>query len=145
MEDAFPGNGRMACASERLQWLKRGTLSQQKRRALTTQGSSAYSLPPQSGYRNSIPGHDVWSLMVVLSEVVEWKLVDGTFRDTNELLRKKLQRKEVVDVNWKGDGTAKIMQHGFGFLEKDRSTLENLSRKDIKRFFDTLCHLFEAS
>jgi hypothetical protein len=43
----------MACASERLQWLKRGTLSQQKRRALTTQGSSAYSLPPRSGYRNS--------------------------------------------------------------------------------------------
>jgi hypothetical protein len=90
--------------------------------------------------------HDVWSLMMVLSEVAEWKPVNGTFRDTNELLRKKLQRKkEVMDVNWKGDGTAKIMQYGFGFLEKDRSTLENLSRKDIKRFFDTLCHLFEAS
>ena len=90
--------------------------------------------------------HDVWSLMIVLSEVAEWKPVDGTFMDPSELLQKKLQRKrEVVDVNWKGDRTAKIMQHGFGFLEKDRSTLENLSWKDMKRFFDTLCNLFEGS
>ena len=39
--------------------------------------------------------------MIVLSEVAEWKPVDGSFRDPNELLRKKLQRKrEVVDANW---------------------------------------------
>ena len=80
------------------------------------------------------------------SEVAEWKEVDRTFQNDAELGRKKLRRKkEVMDVKWKGDRTAKIMQHGFGFLEKDRSTLENLGGMDIKRFFDTLCHLFEAS
>jgi hypothetical protein len=34
------------------------------------------------------------------------------------------------------------MQHGFGFLEEDRHTLENLTMRDIKRFFDKLCSFF---
>ena len=49
----------------------------------------------------------------------------------------------MIDVSWKGDRTAKIMQYGFKFLDKDRSTLENLSKKEIKRFFDTLCSLID--
>lgn len=89
--------------------------------------------------------YDVWSLMIVLSEIAEWKPVDGTFQDANELSRKKLQRKkEVMDASWKGDRTAKIMQYGFKFLEKDRSTLESLSRKEVKRFFDRLCSLIDG-
>lgn len=88
--------------------------------------------------------HDVWSLMIILSEIAEWKPVDCIFQDHNELLRQKLHRKnEVTDASWKGDRTAKIMQYGFKFLEKDRSTLENLSRKEIKRFFDGLCALID--
>jgi hypothetical protein len=89
--------------------------------------------------------HDVWSLMIVLSEIAEWKPVDGTFQDAHELSRKKLQRKkEAMDASWKGDRTARVMQYGFKFLEKDRSTLESLSRKEVKRFFDTLCSLIDG-
>ncbi|CZR65265.1 uncharacterized protein PAC_15165 [Phialocephala subalpina] len=89
--------------------------------------------------------HDIWSLMMILSEIAEWKPVDGTFRDANELSRKKLQRKqEVMDASWKGDRTAAVMQYGFKFLEKDRSTLQSLSRKDVKRFFDRLCSLLDG-
>jgi hypothetical protein len=88
--------------------------------------------------------YDVWSLMIVLSEIAEWKPVDGTFQDASEVWRKQLQRmKELTSPYWKGEWTAKIMQYGFGFLEKDNSTLEKLSRKDIKRFFDKLCSLFQ--
>jgi hypothetical protein len=46
-----------------------------------------------------------------------------------------------MDASWKGERTAKIMQYGFKFLEEDRVMLENLSRKEVKRFFDTLCSL----
>ncbi|KAL9026609.1 MAG: hypothetical protein Q9196_004743, partial [Gyalolechia fulgens] len=89
--------------------------------------------------------YDVWSLMIVLSEIAEWRPADGTFQGEKELLRKKLERKQkATDPNWKGDLTAKIFQYGFGFLEKDRHTLEHLSRRDIKRFFDKLCKLLEA-
>ena len=82
--------------------------------------------------------------MMILSEIAEWKPVNGAFQDANELSRKKLQRKkEVMDASWKGDQTAKVMEYGFKFLEKDRSTLESLSRKEVKRFFDTLCSLID--
>lgn len=50
----------------------------------------------------------------------------------------------MTDVSWKGDRTAKIIQDRFKFLEKDRSMLENLSRKEIKRFFDRLYSLING-
>jgi hypothetical protein len=78
--------------------------------------------------------------MMILFKITEWKPVDGTFQDANELSRKKLQRKkEVMDANWKGDRTAKVMEHGFKFLEKDRSTLKSLSWKETKRFLQLFC------
>jgi hypothetical protein len=78
-------------------------------------------------------------------EIAEWKPIDGTFEDANKLSRKKLQRKkEVIDISWKGDQTTKIMQYNFKFLEKDRSMLKNLSRKEVKRFFDRLCSLING-
>jgi hypothetical protein len=89
--------------------------------------------------------YDVWSLMMILSEIAEWKPVDGTLQDEHGLSRKKLQRKkEVMNPSWKGDRTAKVMEYGFKFIEKDRSTLESLSRKEVKRFFDTLCSLLDG-
>jgi len=65
--------------------------------------------------------YDVWSLMVVLSEIVEWKPIDGTFRDSNDLLRKKLQRKnEGMDANWKGERPAlrRLCSMDSSFLRK---------------------------
>jgi hypothetical protein len=82
---------------------------------------------------------------MILSEIAEWKPLSGHFPVANELSRKKLQRKkEVMDASWKGDRTAKVMQYGFKFLEKDRSTLERFSRKEVKRFFDRLCSLING-
>jgi hypothetical protein len=57
----------------------------------------------------------------VLSEIAEWRLADGTFQDESELLKMKLERKQVTDPNWKGSRTAEIFQCGFGFLEKDQT------------------------
>ena len=83
--------------------------------------------------------------MIVLSEIAEWRPVNGTSQDANELLRKKLQGKvEVTDASWKGDRTAKVMQHGFRFLESDCSTLESLGGKEVKRFFEILCSLIDG-
>jgi len=89
--------------------------------------------------------YDVWSLLIVLSEIAEWKPVDGAFQDEPELLKKKLERgKTVMDPSWKSAETAEIFKYGFGFLDKDRHTLEQLSWRDIKRFYDKLCALLAA-
>jgi hypothetical protein len=89
--------------------------------------------------------YDVWSLMIILSEIAEWKPIEATFLDANELLQKKLERRKLVmNSSWKGDGTAKVMQYGFKFLLEDHFVLENLSWKEIKRFFDGLCSLLEG-
>ncbi len=85
--------------------------------------------------------YDVWSLMMILRRSQSGNPLIELSRTQNELLRKKWQRKEVMDAGWKGERTAKIMQYGFKFLEGDRFTLENLSRKEVKRFFDALCSL----
>lgn len=39
--------------------------------------------------------------------------------------------------------TADFFQFGFGFLEKDRSTLEEYSHWKVKRFYDGLWKLLE--
>ncbi|KAF2455119.1 hypothetical protein BDY21DRAFT_351261 [Lineolata rhizophorae] len=62
--------------------------------------------------------YDVWSLMMVLSEIAEWQPVEAC-GDESELLKKKLERtQKVTDPGWKGDLTARVFQHGFGFLGK---------------------------
>lgn len=89
--------------------------------------------------------YDVWSLMIILSEIAEWKPIENS-RDATALLMMELRRKkEVMDPSWKGELTAKIMQYGFCFLEQDHEKLENLTRRDIKGFFDTLCALFQEA
>ncbi|KND86524.1 hypothetical protein TOPH_08826 [Tolypocladium ophioglossoides CBS 100239] len=90
--------------------------------------------------------YDVWSLMIVLSEIAEWKPLSRAFRNEDELLKMKLQRKQMVtNPDWKGPETAALFQKGFGFLDKDRHTLEQLGRWEIKRFFDELCSLLAAA
>lgn len=89
---------------------------------------------------------DVWSLLMILSEIAEWQLIDGAFRDEPELVKKKLERKQrVMDPEWKGELAAAVFTYGFGFLEKDHNTLEQLSYREIRRFFDKLCALLERS
>lgn len=89
--------------------------------------------------------YQAWSLMMVLSEIAEWRPLDR-FQDKEELLKRKLERKQLVtSLDWKGAPTAEIFKYGFGFLEKDHHTLEGYSRWDIKRFYDTLCELLAPS
>lgn len=86
----------------------------------------------------------VWSLMMVLSEIAEWQPLDKSFQDDAELRSRKLERKRLVtSPGWKGAMTAEIFQYGFGFLEKDRNTLEEYSEWEVKRFYDELCKLLE--
>jgi hypothetical protein len=80
--------------------------------------------------------------MMVLSEIAEWRPLDRAFRDEAELRSRKLERKQLVtSPGWKGAMTAEIFKYGFGFLEKDRNTLEQYSRWDVKQFYDRLCEL----
>ncbi|KAH7176598.1 hypothetical protein EDB81DRAFT_897910 [Dactylonectria macrodidyma] len=88
--------------------------------------------------------YDVWSLMMVLSEIAEWKPLSRTFRDEEELRKMKAERRQMAThpgLRGQRQFTAAIFQKGFGFLDKDRDTLENLGRWEIKRFFDELCSL----
>ena len=85
---------------------------------------------------------EIWSLMMILSEIAEWRPLDGGFRDEKELLKMKVERKKLVtNPDWKGAPTAEIFQYGFGFIEKDWQSLEQVTRWDVKRFYDGLCAL----
>jgi len=55
MDAVCPGTRAWLCIGK-TSMVEGGALSQQKRAALTTQDSSAYPSPRQSGYRNSKPG-----------------------------------------------------------------------------------------
>lgn len=84
----------------------------------------------------------VWSLMMVLSEIADWKPLGKEILDHAELQSRKLERKRLVtNPSWKDAMTAEFFQFGFEFLEKDRSTLEEYSRWKVKRFYDRLCKL----
>ncbi|WKT47290.1 hypothetical protein QSH57_012195 [Fusarium oxysporum f. sp. vasinfectum] len=88
--------------------------------------------------------YQVWSLMMVLSEITEWQPLDKAFQDDAELRSRKLERKRLAtSPGWNGAMTAEIFQYGFGFLEKDRNTLEEYSEWEVKRFYDELCKLLE--
>jgi len=63
---------------------------------------------------------------IVSSEIAEWRLADGTFQDESELLKMKLERKQVTDLYWKGSRTTEIFQCGFGFLGKDQAWKERM-------------------
>ncbi|KAF5621937.1 hypothetical protein F52700_10811 [Fusarium sp. NRRL 52700] len=82
----------------------------------------------------------VWSLMMVLSEIAEWKPLEKEIQSHAELRSRKLERKRLVtSPDWKDAMTAEVFQYGFGFLEKDRNTLEEYSHWKVKRFYDGLC------
>lgn len=89
--------------------------------------------------------YDVWSLMVVLSEIADWKALEvRTAGDERELRERKMEVvRRVTSVEWKGEATARVFRYGFEFLEM--KGLERMSWGGIKRFFDRLCELLETS
>jgi hypothetical protein len=79
--------GRWQCECDRVAW------------CLTTKKTS---LNPSKGQRGWL--YDVWSLMMVLSEIAEWKPLDEDYQDSSRLERKQVQRKKaVMDPLWKGN------------------------------------------
>lgn len=92
---------------------------------------------PEYDANRQLWSHEIWSLMMIMSEIAEWRPLDEAFQDEKELLEMKAKRKELVtNPGWKGGPTAAIFKYGFQFLEQDRP-----SRWDIKRFYDKLCEL----
>lgn len=89
--------------------------------------------------------YDVWSLLIVLSEIADWKPLEvGGVGNERELREKKMEvRRRVTSAEWKGEVTARIFRFGFEFLEV--KGIERMSWGGIKRFFDKLCELLEAS
>lgn len=89
--------------------------------------------------------YDLWSLMIILSEIAEWKLMDTTPATDEELRRRKVERcKKVSSVEWKGENTAAVFRFGFEFLEGRGKELEAMSWSDVKRFFDRLLELLDV-
>ncbi len=87
--------------------------------------------------------YDAWALMMILSEIAEWRPVDQAFKDEEDLRKKKVERARLVArPEWKGAATAEIFEFGFGILlERDVHMLEKYSRWDVKRFYDKICAL----
>ncbi|KAM4054863.1 hypothetical protein HRG_005683 [Hirsutella rhossiliensis] len=86
--------------------------------------------------------YQIWSLLMVLSEIAEWRPLDGEFRDKGQLLRRQQARRRLVtSPDWKGAATAELFKYGFDFLDRDRSTLEKCNHWDVKRFYDGFCEL----
>lgn len=89
--------------------------------------------------------YDVWSLLMVLCEIAEWKpLSRPASVDPAELRRRKTEVwRRVTSVEWRGEATARVFRYGFGVLEG--RGLEGMAWGSIKRFFDRFCELLEAS
>ncbi|KAI0815415.1 hypothetical protein GGR55DRAFT_675032 [Xylaria sp. FL0064] len=87
--------------------------------------------------------HQAWSLMMVLSEIAEWKPINaGPFHNEAEVVVAKLQRKQLVsDPRWKNGETAAVFRFGFEFLDKGIDTLEQYTHWQVKSFYDRLCEL----
>ncbi|KAH7199589.1 hypothetical protein DER44DRAFT_887680 [Fusarium oxysporum] len=116
-------------------------------RIIATQGRQAppemYQHPEYQAEK-LLWSYQVWSLMMVLSEIAEWQPLDKAFQDDAELRSRKLERKRLVtSPGWKGAMTAEIFQYGFGFLEKDRNTLEEYTRSDVGRRLWLVCRMSE--
>ncbi|KAK7432982.1 hypothetical protein QQZ08_000453 [Neonectria magnoliae] len=100
--------------------------------------------PPYYDYDPDNPGwwDDVWSLMMILSEIAEWKPLDGTGKEGRVLFMSQVRRKQLVQSDdWKGKSAAAIFEHGFGFIDQPREVLKTYSFDAVNRFFDTLCDL----
>ncbi|MBE3041933.1 hypothetical protein IMZ48_04995 [Candidatus Bathyarchaeota archaeon] len=88
--------------------------------------------------------YDVWSLLIILSEIAEWKPLGSCPTDAAGLrARKKEIMRRITSDGWKGETTARLFRFGFGFLEAIR--LETMSWGVIKKFFDQLCELLDTS
>ncbi|KAH9906991.1 hypothetical protein F4778DRAFT_608272 [Xylariomycetidae sp. FL2044] len=113
--------------------------------------------PPQWFYQ-------VWSLLMILSEIADWRPLDKVVvsspdkKDGGEeegeedkelllLLKKRVmeRRRLVRSPAWKGAATAQIFDFGFAFIDFDRNILEQYSPWRIKAFYDKLCRLLAAS
>ncbi|KAF2840804.1 hypothetical protein M501DRAFT_1014802 [Patellaria atrata CBS 101060] len=90
--------------------------------------------------------YDTWSLLMVLSEIAEWKQIDGNFQNKVELSKKRTSRKEqMIDENWTGSRTSNFFNSAFQFLELDLWTLDTLPERNIKRYYNQLCKVLDVN
>lgn len=86
--------------------------------------------------------YQVWSLLMILTEIAEWRPLDRAFPREVDLWRRRLERKQLAtNPDWQGEATARLFQYGFGFIDRDPGELERYSHWQIKRFYDTLCDM----
>jgi hypothetical protein len=85
--------------------------------------------------------YPAWALMMVLSEIAEWRPLDQVaFKDEDDLRKRQMERVRLVArPEWKGARTAEIFKFAFGMLDQDVQALERSTRWDGKRFYDKLC------
>ncbi|KAI0403718.1 hypothetical protein F4802DRAFT_616362 [Xylaria palmicola] len=90
--------------------------------------------------------YQVWALLMVLSEIAEWRPLEQAFTSEAELEERQMARKRfVTGPEWKGAVAGQVFRYGFEFIEGEREVLETYSRWRIKRFYDKLCELLESS
>lgn len=86
--------------------------------------------------------YDAWSLLMVLSEIAEWRAIENdaiSFQPINWYEKKIMRMQMVVDPNWKCEATARVFQYGFSFLQQDHHVLANMNKWQVKGFYDQIC------
>jgi hypothetical protein len=87
----------------------------------------------------------LWSLLMVLSEIAEWKPIQNDAKDSSGILHVQRSRVRCVrNSSWKGALTAEIFSYGFEVLSRDKHILESFSHWDIKKVYDRLCAQLES-
>ncbi|KPM45166.1 hypothetical protein AK830_g1411 [Neonectria ditissima] len=96
---------------------------------------------------------DVWSLMMILSEICEWKPLEvklgkGKRPVQDKLCRWQARRKLLTQTyewlsgdNWDNVPTHEVFSYGFGFIDKPREVLDSYGPDARGEFFETLCSL----
>ncbi|TPX06889.1 uncharacterized protein E0L32_002385 [Thyridium curvatum] len=81
----------------------------------------------------------IWSLMMILSEIVEWKPMDRSFSTGGNLTHRKMARVSLTtSPKWHSQQCAAFFNYGFEFTDKEPDTPEGYSRWDARLFFDGL-------
>jgi hypothetical protein len=90
--------------------------------------------------------NDLWSILIIMSEIADWAVLERSPKTDAELLDMKLRRRELISSDdWKGKQSADIFRYGFEFLVRTKfdNNQDNPSRWEMRRFWDYLLDMLE--
>jgi hypothetical protein len=88
--------------------------------------------------------NDIWALLVVISEILEWQKLDGNSFAARGL--KDAQREwknRVKSAGWNGEAIANFFTYGLDRISQQSRFLDVVSEREITRYFNKLCDLLD--